>query len=238
MSETVSMDFGNERENLHSALHRMSEFIAMFEAAEEKMVAREHALQESMQANEHVINAQLEKIQKTLNEFTNIMTEAGAARWRVAAEGAMRDGKAHIESLTKANEEFFSNANKSCERLDRASNFAIKGVSEAVNAFSANDFKRLTGDCLEQVRRATDNAVSRIGRVVKWFHWKNIALALSITVVVMMVTGLYLNDEYPWEIHQEVIQQRDAGQALINAWPSLSAREKTLILNSAKKSFV
>jgi hypothetical protein len=46
----------------------------------------------------------------------------------------------------------------------------------------------------------------------------------------VIVFGLYTNNEYPWEMHQQALNERDAGKILLNAWPTLTYHEKNKIL--------
>lgn len=233
-------------EKLKEMMKRMGEFIAYFEVAEEKMSQWKRDVEQSIQDNQVTLNEQLDDIREVANELRDVMTEAGVARWRLAAESALQEGKDHIKTLEStsknhldnihaANEEFNKLAKKSFDRLDRASAYTIKNISEAVSSFRINDFQRMAEQSCELVQETSASAISRLRDLVKWFHWKNLGLAFAITIFATITVGLYLSDEMPWEIHKQVVAQRNVGQAVLSAWHDLQETDKELILQHAKK---
>lgn len=235
---------GDER--LKEMMKRMGEFIAYFEVAEERMSQWKRDVEKTIEDNQAVLNEQLEDIREVTSELREVMTEAGVARWRLAAESALSEGKDHIktlealsqnhlETVQSANEEFSKLAKKSFDRLDRASAYTIKNISEAISAFRINDFQRMAEQSCEIVQEASASAITRLRDLVKWFHWKNLGLAFAITLFATITVGLYLSDEMPWEIHKQVVAQRNVGQAVLSAWHDLHDADRELILRHTKK---
>lgn len=244
--KTMDLNFGTgEGDKLRETVKRMGEFIAYFEVAERRMSEWKRDLEQQVAANQGHIQQQLQDIRLCINELQEIMTEAGAARWRIAAESALQQGKNHLHTLEQIGnqhlgqlehnlDELQSLAKKSFDRLDRASAYTIKNISDAISSFRINDFQRLTEQSCAIVEDTSNLAVTKLQQTVKWFHWKNLALAATIAIFSTLSIGLYLNDEMPWEIHKHVAEQRHYGQALMNSWPALTEQERQRIIRHSK----
>ena len=63
-----------------------------------------------------------------------------------------------------------------------------------------------------------------------WLH--NLSMIFTVTLLASMMMGLYLNDEWPWEYHNDVVQERQIANAVLQAWPNLSKRDRQLILKN------
>lgn len=219
-------------EQLQSVLRRLAEFTAMFEVADKKLREREDALEQRVVRSEKLIRNQLDALKSVMNSFQEIMTEAGAARWRLAAEKALAQGREQVSALGSMQQEIKETLETSCARLDQAVTFAIKGVGDVVETVRISDFKQLAQTTSYRIEEVVSDCVRRFRRVAKWFHWKNLALVLAVTLVSAVIMGLYIDDEWPWQAHQQILQQRMAGQMLLQAWPHLSLIEKQDILQS------
>lgn len=249
-TKTLNLNFGDgEVEKLREVLRRMGEFIAYFEVAENKMAAWKSQVEQSIVVQQKNINDQLLEIRHATEELRGIMNETGIARWRITAENTLREGKdhlkildnmtrEHLKSIDASNEQFARMAKKSFDRLDRATAYTIKNVADAIGSFRIHDFQKLTEQSCESVESTSTNAVNRLKDLVNWFHWKNLALAAVITIITSFAMGMYLNDELPWEIHKQVVMERNAGQALISAWPTLSQSEQRRIIDNSKRAVI
>jgi hypothetical protein len=249
-TQTLSFNFGeDEADRLKEILRRMGEFIAYFEVAEEKLSLWQRGIEEHIQVQDQAVNAQLEEIRNATHELQNIMTETGVARWRMAAEESLKHGRDHIKVfeklcedqlglIEKRNEDINKQVKKSIDRLDRAATYTVKNISESINSFRLSDFQRLTEQSVEQIEKTSQGTIHRLRDMAKWFQWKNVGLAFAIAIFASVSMGLFVNAELPWETHQQVAMQRNAGQALINAWPSLSKSEQQRIIDNSKKAFI
>lgn len=246
----MSFDFSEgENEKFKETLKRMSEYIAYLEVAEQKMVSIQAKLDEKIEQHQHRVSDQLKDIQLTINELQGVMSEAGVARWRLAAEETLKSGNEHLKQLeiatekhleifTKNNEEFSKTVHKSFERLDRASAYTIKNISEVISSFRISDFQQFTQQSYEIIEDTSRSVIYHLKTIIKWFHWRNLAMAFGLSFFVSTLTSYYLSGELPWVNHKKMIAQRAAGEALMNAWPTLSDAEKELILKNSKHSFL
>lgn len=243
LSETAApLLVPSDAERLKNVTRHAAEFIANFEVAESKMDEWERKLYQQ----EERVQQQLKDIHEATEELRSIMTEAGAARWRISAEQALSLGHEHIETLKalseeqiklqrERNEHFMRLAKKTFERLDRASEHAIKNIKESIDAFNPVEMKQIADRNREALESTSAHAITAIQKLHQWFHWKSLGLAAALTIFASITLGLYINDELPWEVHEQVALQRNAGEALINAWPTLSQAERESILRHNKE---
>ena len=215
-------------------LREIADFIALYETIEEKLAIREIALEEKLSIVEKKLEQQLNKIKQSFLEFQTIMTEAGAARWRVAAENALKEGKQHLKTLQDTTQEVTSALKESSVELEKTTARTVSGISEAAQSFQATNFKDAANHGYAKVSQAATFGLQQIANLVKTIHWKNLGLSLAITLFAVAVTGLYVNDEWPWEIHNQVAKERSAGVTLMAAWSHLTPAEQQDILNNSK----
>lgn len=249
-TKSMSFDFSDsETEKFREAIKRIGEYIAYLEQAEQKMVSWQHNIDQKIQQHEHWFASQLNDIQIAIGELQGVMTETGIARWRIAAETALKQGSEHLQAiagatsshlaaLDKRNEDFSKTVQKSFERLDRASAYTIKNISEAISSFRINDFQQFTEHSCQIIENTSRGVIYHLKSMVKWFHWKSLSLAFCLSLLVSIITSIYITGEMPWENHDKVIAQRAAGEALKNAWPLLSDSDKELIIKNSQKPII
>lgn len=232
------LDFGEtQQQQLRFIVQHMADFMVLYEAAEDKLATREQQLHTRFTEYEHRMTEYLSAVQASIREFNDVLTQAGIARWRLAAETALRDGKTQAKKIEEATETFRQLSTDTCERLDRATSYTVKNISEAVGTFRVSDFKLLTEDCAKQVEKTAQSAVKQIGKVSRWFYWRKLLLVFSFTIILTVISGLYINDEWPWEMHNQVLTERQVGVATLQTWPQLSQADRDIILNQEKKHF-
>lgn len=217
---------------MREVVHKIAEFVALFESAEEKLIERENSLEKKLQLSQEYVDDQIIKMKVILADFQEIMTEAGAARWR---QSALKNEE-YLEKIRLATDEFIRCSDECFKRLNKATEYTVKGLSKTLHSFRMDDFQIAANTSIELVRSACQKSIKKINEVIRWFHWRNIALVFSITIVATMVTGLYMNDEWPWESHQQVMQQRQLALAVEAAWPHLSAVDQQEILHTATEN--
>lgn len=226
---------GNSAEQMRSLLRQMADFIALYETIEEKLVAREIALEGKLIAGEKLLAEQLAKIKESFVSFQAIMTDAGAARWRIAAENALKEGGQHIRELQETSVQINQALKQGCDAFEKAATDTIAGIAEAGNSFQALGFKEAVAKGCEQVKETSSIGIKRLSKFLKSFHLKSIVLSLTLTMFAVFLTGLYINNEWPWEIHMQASKERHAGQTLLAAWPHLTPAEQQDILNASKR---
>ncbi len=239
LSESARTIAPSDIERLKNVTRHAAEFVVNFEIAEKRMDEWERKLYQQ----EERVQQQLLAIQDSTEELRSIMTEAGAARWRLAAESALSLGERHVEVLKglaeeqirlqkERNEHFMRLAKKTFERLDRASEYAIKQIQDSIAAFNPQEMKQIVDKNHQALESTSSYALNSIQKMHQWFHWKSLALATVVTFVASISLGFFVHAEYPWEEHKTAALERSAGEALIKAWPRLSQADKENILGN------
>ena len=217
---------------MRNVLGKMADFIALFETAEDRMSARAKVIEERQLSNERLFNQRLNEIERVLDDVRGVMTEVGAARLRLMTENIVAEGKKHLDELEGLSKEYVAFTKETCDRLDKATTFTVKGVTQAITAFNPEEIRRLSQEASSQIKSSCTNSMRRITEIMKWFQIKNIGVIFFVTLFVTMITGLYINDEWPWEAHQSVVQQRNLAVAVANDWQQLSPNDQQRILQT------
>lgn len=205
---------------------QLAELAVSYQMAADKISEREKAAEQRMQAGDQFLTEQLDKINAMMADLREVMTEAGAARSRIAAKEALSANEVQIDHLKKMSSETSQTLRESCERFDRTISSTAKNISEAIGAFKIDEFQKFTEQSCLQIKDTASTAIGKMTDILRWFHWKNLALAAGLSLLVAIFMGLYINDEWPWEMHGDVVKQRNAGQAVMNAWPNLSKQDQ------------
>lgn len=232
--QNITLD--DTSDQMHQLLREMASFVALYETMEEKLISREEAIEEKARDAEQTLTQQLSKIKSSLTDFQNIMTAAGAARLRVATEKALNEGKLHLQTMQETCADIGSIVKDGAENLNQVATQAVTNLTEASASFRAKEFTKVAEEGAEKVKSASETSIKRISELINWFQWKNVAMAFAVTVFVIFMTGLYINDEWPWEIHKNVVKERKAGEALLAAWPYLTPQEQQHITVLAKQN--
>ena len=212
----------------------MADFVALSETSLEEMKEREQSSRDYIEQSIHAFDAQLESIASVLEDFQTIMTQAGAARWRLAAQQALQEGQEHIKHIEQATQKIQRVVIDGCERVDQVTLSAASRVADAARSLKIEDIKRLTEQSIDQLNKLSATSMKRIARTMKWFHWEKLGLALVVAIGVGIVGGLFMNDQLPWETHHKVAQERASGHILIKAWPHLTQAERIRIQQAAQ----
>lgn len=180
-------------------------------------------------SNNAQFTEQLRAIRKTLDDFEAIMTQAGAARWRLQAEHAAREGKEHLKQIEAATKHLKEEVAQHCESIEEVSGKAVTRIQQSVSAVKPEEFHAIYEQSHRKLLRTAEETMGQVGRVARWFHWEKVILALFVALLTAFSTSLFLIDELPWETHQRAQKERMAGQMLLKAWPSLTQQQKAAI---------
>ncbi len=88
-----------------------------------------------------------------------------------------------------------------------------------------------SAQAITHIEQSAQNTLLKSETSLRRSQWQSIVLPLLTTLLTTFALGLYMSNEYPWEIHQHALNERGAGVVLINAWPTLSQQERTKILS-------
>ena len=226
---------------LKELLRRAGEFIAYFELADTKMVEWRQDMEQRSSTHFQQFQQQFQALQSELNLFHEMLSEAGLARLRLVADNVLQQGKEHLRSLKEAEQQIFgqiSTAQQEIKHLgERGINEikvqatqAIERMDNHLGQYDVKHFNRIANESCEHIEQSAKDAISKSGRLLRLFQWKTVGLVFITTLATAFAVSLYLSDEYPWEIHQQVHSERSAGKMLISAWPYLTPQERTKII--------
>ncbi|MCP0914765.1 MULTISPECIES: hypothetical protein [Legionella] len=226
---------------LRELLRRTGEFIAYFELAEAKMLEWRQDMETRAANQQQQFQQQVHTLQTELNAFQETLSQAGLARLRLLMEQTLTLGEERMHSMQKIEEDFLQkiaaahmafiqHSKQMAEQINAHTDNALERIDTQLAHYDVQHFYRIANESCEQVDRAAQNAIIKSGRLLHRFQWRTIFLAFLTTIVSSFFISLYINDEYPWEIHQNAMNERNAGRMLINAWSKLSYQERTKIL--------
>lgn len=224
--------------NAHQLLQEMGNFIAQYEECEERLLAREQAMEDLLDSSVSFLEQQLEHVKNSLDEFRAIITTEGIAQWRLIAQEATEEGRAHLATLQQASVDVLHVMQKSSEQYDQIIAHTATNFTAATQSLPLEGFKQVIENGAEQIKVATKNDIGQIKKLVQWFHWKNLAMALVIALFIGFLTGLYDSAQWPWELNKQATKEREAGKAILAAWPYLTPAEQQDIINASNKSFM
>jgi len=215
---------------------KLSIYVNAFENAVAKLEMLTENTFNRIQQNEAYFKDRVEKIEASVNELETFLsgfkTQTGLATFKAAAENKLRETERQLKEIQVATKNFQKVAEESTKQLKRVADNSANHISESLKSLDVENLRRLTFENSHLIEEVSENAVKRVKRLVRWFHWEKLGLALTVAVVVSLLTGLFINDESPWESHKQVIAEREAGKVLFKAWPTLTSEEKTHIQQS------
>ncbi len=235
MDETALPD---QLQDLQVFTQQIADFIALSEEAIQKLKQHDAVAVKVVEDNATHFNQQLDEIRKTIVQMQNFMTQTGVARFKVLAENMLSDGQQHVENIKNATERFQKVSENSCHTLQRVSENSADWIAEAIKSLQIEKFRRLIFENVDRVENTARTAVQRIRKLSRWFQWEKLGIAIVVAVIVALLTGLFINDELPWETHSKVVTERNVGRMLMQAWPKLSLQEKEKIEAAAAPTYV
>lgn len=221
---------------INPLLREIAEFIALYETIEEKLLRRANDIKVKIGASEELLKQQLERVQTTLADFQSIMTEEGAARWRITCRNTQQDAESYLRSLQTVCTDITDSLKNNSEQLKQTADNTLTQISEATNLLPITDFKQTIERGCHQIKTTFITSARKTTGLMSSMHRKNLVMVSVLTLFIVLIIGLYLNDEWPWEIHQQVVKERNAGQTLLSAWPLLTPDQQQAIINAAKKN--
>lgn len=232
-----------EIQRVKELLRHTGEFIAYFELVETKMIEWRNEIEE--QAKNHQTHAQqeLQTIRNELEALQEVLTHAGLARFRLAADNALQQGGEHLELLKHTSQDFLDKiaqkhllfnelTEKSLNKMDEHIANGIQRIEKALGQYDAKHFRLIAHESCDQVERVASKAVIQSTHLVNSFQWRVASITLITSLITVLTFALYMNNELPWETHRHAVNERHAGKVLMKAWPGLTEEEKNKILNT------
>lgn len=226
-------------------LRHTGEFIAYFELAESKMIEWRHEIELQIKSQQQRDEQQLQKLHNELEALQEVLTQAGLARFRLSAAEILEQSEEHvnvfknmcqkiIKDLNAYQADFNGILTANLGQIDKHTTLSLNKIDQKLAKYDAEQFHRIATKSCEMVEKAATDAIFKSATLLKKYQWRTAALAVLTTILTTFGIGLYVSNEMPWEIHQQAMNEREAGKVLIKAWPSLSHQEKAKILNGRR----
>ena len=225
MSITVD---DNTAQQLHKMLQELAQFIALYEQSDDHLKVRKEQLDNQVTAIGNEIQLQVQQVQEVVAELNEVMTETGAARWRIAAEKSLSLGEDHLKAIRETCNVYKKLADDSVSRLEQTAVLTEKRVTNALkhltedNFAVVDEFQRRTEETYHRLDKQSKGALESMKRLLKWFRWDRIGIAVLAGFLASLLTSIYVNAELPWDSHSKAVQERMIGKALLTTWPRLS----------------
>lgn len=220
---------------LQKMLQNLAQFMALYEQADDRLKIQKEQMDNQLAAVKQELQTQVTSMSTVLNDMKEVMTAAGAARWRVAAEKAMQDGEAHLVSIKEATNVYKKLAEDSVTRLEHVSAATEKRISSALyrlneeNSGVVEDFRRRSEEACLQLDDTVSDTISTIKRLLRWMRIDRITIAIIAGLLSAFLTSLYINAEWPWESFHNARQERLVGESILTVWPTLSPDKQNQI---------
>ena len=227
---------------LKELLQYTSEFIAYFELADTKMLEWRQDIEQHSKTQHQLIQQQLQNLHHELTPLIDSLTQVGIERLRQQLEQALKKGETHVSELEKTGKIMLgqikeqhhilnTTLEKHLEFLNQHTEQSLIRIDKYLANYDVHHFRRAASESHLQVEKVSGDAIKKSTRLLKLFQWRAFGFAITTTILTTFVVGLYVSNELPWETHQKVMNEREAGKVLLRAWPGLTQQEKNKILN-------
>lgn len=211
---------------LEQLSRQLADFIALYELAASNIERHELFTGQRMAEIEVRFKGQLDSIHASLSEFKSLLSEMGIARWRLAAEGALKSGQEHVDVLRESSQALLDEIRLGSQRFESSRTAAILQLNEASKLIGLNEFRQATQHYRDALEQQTEKILERLDKSSNWFHWQRVLLIVLVAILSAMTATFVLTNQLPWETHQQSSLERSAGKALLKAWPHLSKEDQ------------
>jgi HD-GYP domain-containing protein (c-di-GMP phosphodiesterase class II) len=232
---------------LKELLQYTSEFIAYFELAETKMMAWRQDIEQQGQTQHKLIQQQIQNLHHELESLIDVLTPVGVDRFRMRAEQSLKQGETHLNVLQNTAKTIMTQLKdqhqvlqhaiaKNVEQINQHTQQSLIQIDRYLAGFDVHHFRREASESSLHIEKIANSAVLKSTQLLRLFQWRAIAVVIITAALTAVGIGLYVNNEMPWEIHQHVVNEREAGKVLLRAWPGLTPQEKNKILDMHAKN--
>jgi|GEM_PF-6171409 len=211
---------------LTSVLQQLTDFIARYETIEQQLEGREEALQALLLKNESDIQSYLARIREMLDQYESVMSETGAARFRVNAETILKEGEAHLEQIKQVSTAIIENIKTESAALSEVAKNAGRHFQETLKELHPEILKENAEKSYFLLEEMGTEVVKRVTKTFRGFFLKNLFSVGVVTLFVVAFFGQYINGEWPWDTHARVIQEREVGNDLLEQWATMDPTVK------------
>lgn len=219
----------NQDEQLRKLSRDLANFIALIEQSDQKFSQRlgeignqTQGLRSEVQTIILDMKSSLQQIDEAMKAAEEMLTEVGAARWRIMAEETLRLGQNHVEALENALLQFTELSEKNLNRLERLTFETEKRVSKVLSSL-VDEQNQILDDFRSQITRRFDE-IQRAGRdateFLRTFRTQHrieiFIMAMLSALITSFLMGLFINAEWPWESYHRAHMERQIGKSVMS----------------------
>ncbi len=220
-------------EDINIIAQRIADLHEQIETHMHESQAKQNQFDTMLSHRRTVVDEKLKTIATDIHSFRSIMSRTGFHEWRQESERFAQQTSHELQILSNTYQQVKASVMQGCESLQHASMNTVKTVAKLVSSFRGNDFKRVTDKHTDELKEISQANLSQIEHAVHRFHWKNLTMVVIITLIVSFLTSVYIDGELPWQMHRQIVREREAGKALTHDWTKLSQADQKTIINDA-----
>lgn len=222
-----------EEKSEKTVLQRIADLIAYSELSLPPSPSSGYAIQEDITLKSKELDNLFKNISADIYYFRDIMTRSGAQQLRETSEKLAADTKKEIKLLENTCKKTKTAITEQCNQLNKAAMGTVKNISLLISSVRQHQLKKIADEKLIELNHNCEIHTKKIKYMITLLQRKNIIANILITLFVATVINLYIDDAWPWQAHQQFLNQRTAGKILLNSWPLLSSNDKELIVQNA-----
>jgi hypothetical protein len=233
---TKKLNFSRSEKMTDNAItlsQKIADFIVKAEFNRSSHETNDSSISQHFQEKEREISNVVKTIAAEIHHFKSLMTRAGAIQWHDATKNLLEESKKEVQSIEATYLDASHTIEQQCEKLNQSSMHTVKNVAQLVTLSKHNPLQKLSEEKSKEIRTSCETHLGKVEHTVRSFQWKNIAIAMFLSMVVSIIVSLYINDEWPWQAHDQVVKQREAGKILLDSWQQLSQSDRALIAGNA-----
>ncbi|MBI5447563.1 MAG: hypothetical protein HY939_02395 [Gammaproteobacteria bacterium] len=219
-----------EGERFRSLLQQLTDFAVRYEDLEKQLEARSGEVETLLLESGKNIASYLEQIQKILKDYEGMMSETGAARFRLNAEKILKDGQEHQLQLQSLSQKLIEKMNQSTESFNEQAHTAVQHFSEELEGIDLRQFKETAQQAYTLLEDMSKEVISRVQKATRGFLIKNLLGMGAIAIIIVVFLGQYTTNEWPWDAHQRATQERAIGNDILEDWGTMDEGVKRYLI--------
>ncbi len=218
---------------LQLAIHKMAAFVAN-QGLEPHGTSLTTAVQEQkLMAMQQQLQQHIEALQSQLTHLQANLSLAGLNQWQQELEKTFAQGQAQLTQLAHYSQQARNTVETIQQQVQGAAQQLFKKLKGLKNNLQSGELKKLAQDNLRRTQHTCHSALTQLHHANHRARYSGLILAFLVMILVNIITSIYLDGRLPWEIHHEILFQRQMGLALNNTWDNLSGTDRAKIIQDA-----
>lgn len=208
-------------QKLQKVSHDLAAFVAVHEQAEQQFQKKLAELEQVGQKLQNNIETQQQNLKQQLLEMSEVMTAAGAARWRVAAEEALKQGRGHSERLQELMQNFDHLAEKNITKIEQIAGETEKRVARILSKLShdqhmvVDEFRQRADEKFQEIEQVSERAIWILQKYQKGHRFQMILICFVTAILTAFLMSAFINAEWPWESYMQARLERHVGKTMM-----------------------